>query len=194
DDKEKMWYEKLEGIDHEEALKYCGSEDVLKTALETFYESIEEKEKELNSFFDSGDWKNYTTKIHALKTTALLIGAGKLAGDALSLEMAGKREDIDFIKQNHSETMNEFRAYLNVLGDLFGGKAVADDFIMDCLYDALKEGAEARDDGAISESFKEVEGYSFDDKNEELIGKIRDSFDRHDYEAMISYIDGRKGR
>lgn len=55
------------------------------------------------------DWKNYTIKIHALKSNMNSIGALSLGNLAKELEMAGKREDGDFIQEKHEGVMEEYR-------------------------------------------------------------------------------------
>ena len=66
----KMWYETIECIDTEAALKNSGSEEAFKTVLKIFYDSIKVNHAELEEFYSSEDWNNYTIKIHALKSSA----------------------------------------------------------------------------------------------------------------------------
>lgn len=99
--KEPKWYENIEGIDGELAIKNSGSEEAFATVLKLFYEAIDEKINELNGFYDSEDWSNYTIKIHALKSSAKLVGAMSLSEEALLLEMAGKENNVAFIKGSH---------------------------------------------------------------------------------------------
>ena len=99
------WYDDIPGIDPKTAIKNCGSEEMFQTVIKAFHESIETDREQITGFYDAVDWKNYTVKVHALKSTALLVGAKELAEEARALEMAGKRNDTDYIKENTAKTM-----------------------------------------------------------------------------------------
>ena len=99
------WYDDIPGIDPKTAIKNCGSEEMFQTVIKAFHESIETDREQITGFYDAVDWKNYTVKVHALKSTALLVGAKELAEEERALEMAGKRNDTDYIKENTAKTM-----------------------------------------------------------------------------------------
>lgn len=62
-------------LDTKSGLTNCGSpEDYLET-LRLFAEAYEENAATIQSFFDTADWKNYTIRVHALKSSARIIGA-----------------------------------------------------------------------------------------------------------------------
>ena len=65
----------------------------------------EEKPQTLEEYFEKEDWANYTVKAHALKSTSLSVGGQKLSEMAKALEMAGKGNDIAYIREHHKETM-----------------------------------------------------------------------------------------
>jgi HPt (histidine-containing phosphotransfer) domain-containing protein len=67
-----------------------------------------QKDKELQDCFDREDWKNYHIHVHALKGTALTIGAVALSEKAKELEMQIKQGNTDYIKQHHSEIMEPY--------------------------------------------------------------------------------------
>ncbi len=110
-------------MDHESALSSCmDSEEFLNEMLEDF--SADEKSTELQKFFESDDWHNYRITVHALKSTALIIGATELSEQAKVLEFAAKDGDIDLIKQNHAALLENYarvcddiRKWLEVSGD-----------------------------------------------------------------------------
>ena len=52
-----------------------------------------------------GQWKLYVTGVHALKSTALTIGAKALSEQARQLESAGKQGDTAFIQAHHKAVM-----------------------------------------------------------------------------------------
>ncbi|MCR5234225.1 MAG: hypothetical protein K6E53_09995, partial [Lachnospiraceae bacterium] len=60
-----------------------------------------------------------TIKVHALKSSAMLIGAAKLSEGALALENAGKEENLAYIREHTEEVLNDYAAYSDILRPLF---------------------------------------------------------------------------
>lgn len=90
------------GINVNLGLEYCGEDDEFYLEmLRMFHDQREEKAAELNSLYESANWTDYGIKAHALKSTALTIGAEELSGRAKELELAGKKADEAFIRKNH---------------------------------------------------------------------------------------------
>ena len=51
------------------------------------------------------DTRNYTIKVHALKSSSRIIGAAELSSLAKDLEAAGDKMDWEFIKTHHGQMM-----------------------------------------------------------------------------------------
>ena len=107
---------KLEGINVEKGIGFCGGsmEDYLEVVL-VYYDTGLQKIGEIEEAYRTGDWKNYTIFVHAVKSTSLGIGAEKLSEMAKALEAAGKEENIPYIQANHAEMMQEYRRVMEVL-------------------------------------------------------------------------------
>ena len=112
------WIAQLDGINSEVGIKNCGTVEDFENALRVFANSIESNSKEIEEFFKAEDWKNYTTKVHALKSTARIIGANELSDRARRLEDAGNQNYIDEIKKDTPELLNLYRSYLKKLSTL----------------------------------------------------------------------------
>ena len=110
----------IPGINKEVGIRNSGGEELFNTVLSVFYGTIQESHDDICSYYDKEDWKNYTVKVHALKSTARLIGAEELAEEALALELAGKSNDIDKIKAGHESLMNHLLEYEPILSGVFG--------------------------------------------------------------------------
>lgn len=90
------------GINVGLGLDYCsGEEDFYREMLQMFQDQAKDKMSEIVSLYEKADWKDYAIKVHALKSTALTIGAEELSGRAKELEMAGKEENEEYIHENH---------------------------------------------------------------------------------------------
>ena len=100
-------------------MKYCGdSEEVYREVLQEFCDSIEEERRSIEKVFQTEDWKEYTIRVHGLKSSAMSVGARKLSEEAASLERAGKELQkegsvhrdalIEYIKDYHGRTMKMY--------------------------------------------------------------------------------------
>ncbi len=105
-----------EQIDLATALKYCGgNEEMQKKFLTMFVSRREAVSSQLNNDLETMNIEDYTTHVHALKSTALSIGGVKLSEAAKALEMAGhaycdgpeaeKNEHLQYIREHHCETL-----------------------------------------------------------------------------------------
>ena len=102
-------------LDVENGILYCGGKEEYLQILEAFYEEKEECSGLLSELFEKQDWVNYTIKVHALKSMMQNIGAAPLSAKAKALEMAGKKNDFDYIIKNHEDMITE---YLRVMREL----------------------------------------------------------------------------
>lgn len=102
-------------IDTREGVRNCGSEEGFLDALEIFRETIQEKAEEIRKYYDAGDWKNYTIKVHALKSSARIIGATELSELAKELEEAGHKEDVSVIETKNGRLLEMYQSYTTLL-------------------------------------------------------------------------------
>ena len=102
-------------LDVQQGMLYCGGKEEYLNILAAYYEERHENRRLLEELFERHDWKNYTIKVHALKSIMQNIGALPLAAKAKALELAGKRSDIDYLLNNHAEMMAEYRHVMEEL-------------------------------------------------------------------------------
>ncbi len=107
------------GINVNLGLEYCaGDEAFYQEMLQMFHDQRAEKEAELNSLYETANWTEYGIKAHALKSTSLTIGAETLSGKAKELELAGKRADEEFIRENHQVLLQMYAEVCESLAGL----------------------------------------------------------------------------
>ncbi|MBO4496235.1 MAG: response regulator [Clostridiales bacterium] len=96
-------------IDTKIGMKYCMDDfQFYKDLLIQFALEADEKSPLITRYYESGDWHNYEILVHALKSTAKMIGAEKLSEDAKALEMAAKENREEYIAENHYSAMSEY--------------------------------------------------------------------------------------
>jgi HPt (histidine-containing phosphotransfer) domain-containing protein len=189
------WYEQIDCIDTEAALKNSGSEEAFKTVLKIFYDSIGPKSKELEECYSSEDWENYTIKIHALKSSARLVGALGLGEDAQLLETAGKENDIGYIRDHHTSVMTDYLKLGEDLAPLYQDekeddtdKPPADDAMITDMYEGLRMAAEAMDCDMLEDILNEIDGYRVPDREKEKFSQVRQMANAFDYDGILKIL------
>ena len=157
-------YSGIDDLNYSEAVKFCANEDILAKTLETFYKSIDVNAASIEEFLNAGDIRNYTIKVHALKSSARLIGAEQLSADAKYLEECGDESSDESIKQIHERTpklLADYRSCKEKLSPLFADDENLPEIAPEDLreiYEAVKEFAYSFDidsiDGIIEQARK----------------------------------------
>lgn len=184
---ETKWYEEIPGIDPEAAVKNSGSEEAFLSVLKIYYDSYEVKSGEIQKFFDSEDWENYTIKVHALKSSSRLVGAIQLGNDAEAMEMAGKERDTGYITAHHEALMNEYRTIIDALTPELGVADDRPDIPADMLKDAyagLSEFAEAMDYELAKMITDSVKEYRLPEDDSERFVRLGECLSRLDWDGI----------
>ncbi len=112
------WLKEAGCLNLAEGVKHCGSAAAFMDALTVFAESVQTGADEIEGFFKNKDWENYTVKVHALKSTARVIGAEELSEKARRLENAGVNGYLEEISQDTPGLLALYRTYLERLAPL----------------------------------------------------------------------------
>ena len=191
---DKAWYETIPGIDPEKAIENSGSEDSFKAVLKIFYESLDQRKSEIGELYLSENWSDYTIKVHALKSSARLVGAMELGDDAERLEMAGKEGSISFIKEHNDKLLESLERYKENLMPFFDVPKDEEDMNFDEIlvksaYDTLNKAALKKDDRIIDMTLNDISEYTIAGEHREKMDRIRECFERRDYEGIMSLTE-----
>ncbi|WP_026492001.1 ATP-binding protein [Butyrivibrio sp. XPD2002] len=113
--------DQLKGIDLQEAVKNCGSRELLMDVVKEFLISIDPKAESIEKCLQDKDYRNYTVSVHALKSSARLIGAMELSQMAAHLEDSGNAEDVNEINEKTPELLTRLRSYKEMLAPINAG-------------------------------------------------------------------------
>ena len=99
-------------------MKFCSSEELLRQPVEQFYRSIKQNADAIEEVLKQKNYKKYTIKVHALNSSARLIGdeAAKRLED---LETSLTQEDIKHIKKLTPVLLASYRKFLEVFPPLY---------------------------------------------------------------------------
>ena len=117
------WIQILEdsGLDVKKAILYCNGKEAYYKILQGYCLEGEKMEKQLEELYQRQDWENYTIAVHGLKSAMHSVGAIKISEIAKLLEMAGKKQDIDYILEHHDQLMVEFKyLFTKLRNNVFG--------------------------------------------------------------------------
>ena len=106
----------VEGLDADRGIFLSGgnSKQYLET-LALFCSDGFEKIKEITACHKKGDLPLYTIYLHAIKSAAANIGAAALSEAARALEMAGEKNDLDFIHSHNDMFLIDLKSFLGKL-------------------------------------------------------------------------------
>ena len=133
----------------------CGSEEDYCGVLRMFRESAAGNVDEIRGYLEAKDWKNYTTKVHALKSSARLVGALELSEWAKQLEAAGDSLDIEKIEKETPGLLDLYQSCSEALSPLAEPEAddeglpEIDDATLREAYEAIREMAASFDYDSI---------------------------------------------
>ena len=100
-----------------------GDKDCVIFLLESFRDNEGKNRNDIVTSFEKEDYPNYTIFVHALKSTAKMIGANDLSEKARLLEQAGKDGDIDYIRSHHDEMIQEYSKVVEEIKDYLDQKS-----------------------------------------------------------------------
>ncbi|MBR4555656.1 MAG: response regulator [Ruminococcus sp.] len=127
------------GIEMSVGLEYCQQdEEFYLQMLDQFRSESSDKRYRLSEFLDTGDLKNYAILVHALKSTAKMIGAEELSDMALGLEMASKEGRGDTVSAGHGPLLSLYGKTVSAIDAVIGRQSEessADDEVMEFLPD-----------------------------------------------------------
>lgn len=180
-------------FNYEEAMKYLGDEDLMEKTLQQFYESIPEKAEEIERYFTEEDLENYAIKVHALKSSARLVGAEDLSEAARELERLSKEGELQSVREKTPKLLATYRELIPLLEPYFGTLQAeeADEDLPEIdreelqeLYEAIGEFAEIYDTDGILGMLRQTEGCAIPESERERIARIRESVTNSDWTAL----------
>jgi len=107
-------YLKQNAIDVDNALKLLGDTDIYKETMQIFYDSSEERIKEIDQCKKANDLTNYSILVHSLKSDAEYLGFTTLKDMALEHETESKANNIDYINGNYETLINEINKIIDI--------------------------------------------------------------------------------
>ena len=181
-------------VDVKQGIINSGDQDMYIPVLKVFYDSIVSTADGLDELYHSENYKEYTIKVHALKSSAKIIGAMPLGEEAQKLENAGKAGDAEYIKGHHDAFIKEYRSFYEMISPIFAdekkgvSRAEADEDLMKDVYAELYNAADKMDTEMLECVFEDMDGYGIPAEDMALFDELKDAADMYDYERICSLL------
>ncbi len=200
----RAFYAGVPELNYEDAIRFCANEEVLKETLEQFYRAIEPNIQAIEGFLREKDYKNFTVKVHALKSSSRLIGAGALSADAGRLEDLGNsltQEDIDRIGELTPKLLEDYRRFLKLLSPLYAAEEAAREAAPEIsvsdlneAYDAIRQFIESFDIDTIDGFISEVRKYRIPKAEQAKFTAVEECVRNMDWNGLDEALKGRRYR
>ena len=116
------------GIDADAGLNYCRNDrEFYRQLLAKFTQDAPHKAEEIERLYGEEDYGNYRIQVHALKSTAKMIGADALSRTAKEMEDAAKESNDVYIKAHHQALQEEYRGTARLIAEALGADADEED-------------------------------------------------------------------
>ncbi|MBQ1880498.1 MAG: Hpt domain-containing protein, partial [Lachnospiraceae bacterium] len=188
------WLKETEGIRVEDGIKFSGGVSSFIFSVKLFYDTIEDNAGVIETAYKEGDIKLYTVKVHALKSSARIIGADELSKLAESLEDAGNRGDRAYIDDNTQKLLTDYRAYRSILsrleeaGDEDEGKEEIPAEELQDAYTALKEVIPMMDYDSVEMILDQLKEYRLPKEDGEKMAELGRMLKVLDWDGMEQLI------
>ncbi len=194
-----MWLYDTDGVNVEDGIMYSGGVSSFLFALRMFADTIDTNAQVIRDAYDGGDIKLYTVKVHALKSSARIIGAGDLSELAQKLEDAGNSGDLEFIEANNERFLNDYLRYKDILSPLNGNTPDNDtedeedkppipaDELKEA-YEALNEAISMMEYDTIEMILEQFGSYRVEEEDQNRVSEIRKMLKVFDWDGMAGVL------
>ncbi len=170
------------GVDWEIAMMRIQDRSIVKSVLQSFFQTIEQQADKLQGFYDAlpDSLEDYRIMVHGMKSASGYIGILPLNGMAQVLERAAKEGDIKTIEKLHAVFLKEWRDYRNRLGEyLEAGQEEGEEKdeisrdALKALLSMLSTAMEEMDIGGADEAIEKLSGYKLPDNLQEDMEQLK---------------------
>ena len=186
--------DKLSGIDLKEAETNCGSRDLLEDVIKEFLLTIDTKAATIEKYAKEKDYRNFTVTVHALKSSARLIGAMELSEMAAYLEQCGNEENQAEIEEKTPALLELYRSYNEKLSPINGdvdedSLPQIDEKELKRAFKDMRELLEAYDFDTADGIMNMLSEYKIPEAYKDKYGKVRQLMAAVDRDALLEVLE-----
>ena len=184
-------------LNEESGIEKCGSKEAYEKVLRVFKDEIEERANTIRTAFETMDTKRYTIEVHAIKSSARIIGADSLSKLAEKLEEAGNNDDIKYIREKNDELLELYESYKDIKEEVIVSENTVEESEKEELSDeewidalkTLKELAYSMDFNNASQLVMTIKNYKLLREKKDTINKLDTYINKLDWDELVGDID-----
>lgn len=183
------------GIQLSDALTNCGGYEFFYDVISDFHSVIQDKAELISLYAKEQNFKNYTILVHALKSSARIIGAMQLHEEAKYLEACGNAENAEEIAAKTPALLEHYKKYAVSLTPLLGihvsdtadKKQISERELADA-FSGIKECAEAGDLQSIQNILDMLEEFAIPESHAEQYIRIKAKVSKRDFAGIMEMM------
>lgn len=194
----------IDGIDWEYALLHIKDVEILKSTVKDYYQLLEADANELEEYLKQIEEeteyekyinaiRQYRIKVHAMKSSAAMIGAVSLSGIAKMLEYSARDEQRDVIIKVTPVFLEQWRSYKGLLKsfaeDDFTEKIAVDYEMLNEYLKLLENAIEDMDIDVADEVMEQIRKFAFSENITETVNKLGVAITNIDAEQVSECIE-----
>ena len=190
------WLRKIDGLDAEQGLSHCGSEETYLDTVTIYARSAPDSADEIEELWNAGDLANTTVKVHAIKSLSRAIGAESIGALAEKLELAGKAGDAETVGAEINDLLARIRTLCAALAPLCGEGEEAEDESLPPIsdeelseaYEELRGFAAGMDAQSAKYVFDFLAGYRLPPGERERVSKVKHAIDSFEWDQAAELL------
>ena len=180
------------------AIENLGNATLYQKIVKEYYRSGSDRADALDEALRTEDWKDYTIKVHVLKSASRQIGAMEIGSEAERLEKAGHDEDHDIIRDGHAGLMADYRELLDKLAQYFAEEEADEDTAtggeidkdtLKELADKLNIACDELDMDGMEEVREQMKKYSYPESVDDEVKQLYKAIDNLDTDECIRLMN-----
>ncbi len=185
-------------LDVGSGLGHCGSKQSYMLTLKMYLDTAAKNADDLEKFWNAGDLKNTTIRVHALKSTSRVIGALSLGEHAAELEKAGDAGDVEKLKNELPGLIEDYRKLAASLEPLNEADKpdpeddtrplISDDYLKEA-YTALSEFCASYDFDSVAHVVESLSAYRMPEDEVTRYDLLVKAVDNYDYDLIPGILD-----
>ncbi|MBQ7725023.1 MAG: response regulator [Lachnospiraceae bacterium] len=186
-------------ISVEMGIQNCGSPEYYMETVRIYLDSAPDNREKIEKYFEKGNIPDYTTKVHALKSSSRIIGVKNLGDLAEKLEKAGNEKDIPFIAENTPELLKLYKELTDILDTAVteyysldeeddGDKEEITPDKLNEAYSAIRETAQMFDYDSMSMVMGMLDKYRIPDSEKEKYETLKKAFRDADWDEINNVL------
>ncbi|MBR2045729.1 MAG: response regulator, partial [Agathobacter sp.] len=166
----------IEGLDVKEGIQNSGTKELFMSLLGDFYKLIDKKSTKVEKCLADGMIRDYTIEVHALKSTARMIGAMELSEKFYRLEQLGNAGDEKKLALETPAVLELYRSYKPILqpfakmNEQEKTEVPVEEIIAE--LEALKNAMDCFDLDGADAAMHKLEGFAFPENLQEKVEEL----------------------